>query len=114
MLNITVPVDDLTKLLQDLIRINSVNPSLVPGGAGEAEIADYVADYWRRMGIAVHRQTAAEGRPNVIGVIEGARAGPSFLMNAHLDTVSVEGMVDPFVPRLEQGRVYGRGSMDTK
>jgi acetylornithine deacetylase len=59
-------------------------------------------------------QEAAPGRPNVIGVLEGRSAGPAVMFCGHLDTVGVEGMTDPFVPRLEQGRLYGRGAQDMK
>jgi acetylornithine deacetylase len=60
-------------LLRELIAIDSVNPSLVPGGAGEAAIATFLADTLRAMGIDAVLQQAAPGRPNVIGVIEGRR-----------------------------------------
>ncbi len=44
-------------------------------------------------------QEAAPGRPNVIGVLEGREPGPTMMFCGHLDTVGVEGMTDPFVPR---------------
>lgn len=105
---------ELIELLQDLVRINSVNPGLVPGGAGEMDMANYAAAYLRRQGLDARLIPVKPNRPNVIAVIEGARGGKSFLINAHLDTVSVEGMTDPFVPRLEDGKLYGRGALDTK
>jgi acetylornithine deacetylase len=50
----------------------------------------------------------------VIGVARGVSGGRSLLLNAHMDTVGVAGMTDPFAPRLEGGRLYGRGAQDMK
>jgi acetylornithine deacetylase len=36
------------------------------------------------------------------------------MLNAHMDTVGVAGMKDPFDPVVKDGRLYGRGAMDTK
>lgn len=68
----------------------------------------------RRAGLDVVRQQVAPGRPNVIGVLEGAAAGPAVMFCGHIDTVGVDGMTDPFTPRLEHGRLYGRGAQDMK
>jgi acetylornithine deacetylase len=106
--------DDTTRLLRDLIAIDSVNPSLVPGGAGEAAIAAYVVKALRTMRIDAVLQDAAPGRPNVVAVIEGRRRGPSLMLCGHSDTVGVEGMAAPFDPIERDGRMYGRGSQDMK
>ena len=105
---------DPLPLLRDLVAANSVNPSLVPGAAGEGEAAAVVEACMRRAGLDVTVQPVAPGRPNVIGVLEGRAPGPSVMFCGHLDTVGVEGMVDPFVPREAGGRLYGRGSQDMK
>jgi acetylornithine deacetylase len=102
------------KLLRDLIAIDSVNPSLVDGGAGEAEIAEYIATKLRGMGVDVVRQFAAPGRPNVIGVIDGRSKGRTLMLCGHSDTVGVEGMLHPFLPEERDGRMYGRGAQDMK
>ena len=65
-------------------------------------------------GLDVVLQEVAPGRPNVIGVLEGREPGPSLMFCGHLDTVGVEGMTDPFVPRESHGRLYARGSQDMK
>ena len=101
-------------ILRDLIAIDSVNPSLVSGGAGEGEIAQYIATKLRAMRIDAVIEEAAPGRPNVIGVIEGKAAGPSLMLCGHSDTVGVEGMSAPFDPVERDGRMYGRGSQDMK
>ena len=106
--------DPCLALLRDLIAIDSVNPSLVAGAAGEGQIAAVVAAHMRRLGLDVEMQEAAPGRPNVIGVLEGRQRGPSLMFCGHLDTVGVEGMNAPFDPVVRDGRLYGRGSQDMK
>lgn len=105
---------DVVALLSDLVAANSVNPSLVPGAAGEAAAADVAAAALRRGGLDVHIQHAADGRPNVIGVLEGRQPGPSIMFCGHLDTVGVSGMTNPFLPVIHDGRLYGRGAQDMK
>jgi acetylornithine deacetylase len=106
--------DPCISLLRDLVAIDSVNPSLVPGAAGEGPIAAAVAAHLRRIGLDVEMQEAAPGRPNVIGVLEGREAGRSLLFCGHVDTVGVDGMAAPFDPVERDDRLYGRGSQDMK
>jgi acetylornithine deacetylase len=106
--------DPTIRLLCDLVAINSVNPTLVPGGAGEAEIAAAVAAELHAIGADVEVTDVAPGRPNVVGVLEGREQGPSLMLCAHLDTVGVQGMSAPFDPTIRDGRLYGRGAMDMK
>jgi acetylornithine deacetylase len=101
-------------LVASLVEIDSVNPSLVPGGAGEAEIARFVKQWFYDRGIAAELHDAATNRPSVIAKLPGSGGGRSLLLNAHLDTVGVEGMINPFRPRIENGRMYGRGAYDMK
>jgi acetylornithine deacetylase/succinyl-diaminopimelate desuccinylase family protein len=104
----------LTELTKELVRIDSVNPDLVPDGAGEREIARFVADWLRNAGLEVETNEVAPGRFNVVGIARGSGGGRSLLLNAHMDTVGVAGVKDPFDPREEDGRLYGRGSYDMK
>jgi acetylornithine deacetylase len=106
--------DPVISLLRDLVAIDSVNPSLVPGAAGEASVASAVAAHMRRLGLEVQLQEVAAGRPNVIGVLEGTERGRTLMFCGHLDTVGVEGMAAPFDPVERDGRLYGRGSQDMK
>ena len=110
------PIDReyLIATLADLIRINSVNPSLTPGAPGEMAIAAYVADALRRLGLGVSRVEVHSGRPSVAAILRGTGGGRSLMLNAHLDTVGVEGMADPFTPILRDGKMYGRGAYDMK
>jgi len=104
----------LVSTLTDLVRINSVNPTLVPGGAGEAEIGEYVASALARMGLDVRKVEPEPGRPSVVGVLAGARKGRSLMLNAHYDTVGVDGMPEPFSAAIRDGKLYGRGAYDMK
>ena len=105
---------EVVRLLADLVRIESINPELVPGGSGEAAIARYVADHLRAVGVEVQLQEVRPGRFNVVGILRGRGRGKSLMLNGHLDTVGVAGMEDPFVARIEDGRLYGRGAQDMK
>ncbi|MBI3082408.1 MAG: M20/M25/M40 family metallo-hydrolase, partial [Gemmatimonadetes bacterium] len=106
----------ITHALQDLVRINSINPTLEAGGPGEAEIAVYVARTLRACGLEVTTHESREGRVSVVGRLEGrsGRAGRSLMLNAHLDTVGVAGMAEPFSGAIRDGKLYGRGSYDMK
>jgi acetylornithine deacetylase len=106
--------DPAITLLQDLIAIDSVNPSLVAGAAGEREIAECIARELQVSGMDVARQTVSGGRSNVIGCIEGAQKGRTLMLCGHMDTVGVAGMQSPFDPFHQDGRIYGRGSQDMK
>jgi acetylornithine deacetylase len=107
-------MDPAITLLRELVAIDSVNPSLVPGAQGEGAIAAAIAQHLRKIGLDVEVQDVAPGRPNVIGVLEGRGAGRSLMLCGHVDTVGVEGMAAPFDPVERDGRLYGRGSQDMK
>jgi acetylornithine deacetylase len=104
----------LIQTLSDLVRINSINPTLVPGGAGEAEIANYVAGSLNGIGLQVKTVEPEPGRPSVVGVLDSGCAGRSLMFNAHYDTVGVDGMVAPFSAAIRDGKLYGRGAYDMK
>ena len=104
---------DPVALTRLLVSIPSVNPTLAPGGAGEAEIASTCASLLEEWGFATETTEAAPGRTNVVARLSGQ--GPTLLLNGHLDTVGVEGMtVPPFDGAFTDGRVIGRGACDMK
>jgi acetylornithine deacetylase len=102
------------ELLRDLVSIDSVNPSLVPGARGEAAIAQRIAAELMSIGLAVNITEVAPGRPNVVGILEGRARGRGLMLCGHIDTVGVAGMESPFEPVERDGRLYGRGSQDMK
>ena len=114
---------DPVEVLQQLVRIDSVNPSLVPGGAGEAAIAAWCTEWMRERGFEVHTVGPTD-RPSVVGILRGSGAGDArsrtLLLNGHLDTVGVAGYDgDPFAADIARdestgGKVFGRGTFDMK
>jgi acetylornithine deacetylase len=107
-------MDPTIKLLCDLVAADSVNPSLVAGGAGETEIARIIADELRSAGLDVEVAEAAPGRPNMVAILKGRSPGCSLMLCGHMDTVGVAGMEAPFDPIVRDGRLYGRGAEDMK
>ena len=107
-------MSDVTELLSQLVAIDSVNPDLVAGGAGEGELARFVAGWLERAGLEVVLQETAPGRPNVIAAVKGTGGGRALMLNAHLDTVGYAGMNCPLAPYVEGTRLYGRGAYDMK
>src|SRR5947209_12139166 len=105
-------LDGLIDLLSRLVAIDSVNPSLVPGGAGECEIAEFIGAWARGAGLETEVEEATAGRPSVLVRARGRGGGRTLLLCGHVDTVSVEGMTAPYVPRVDGDRLYGRGAYD--
>jgi len=107
-------MNEISELLAQLVAIDSINPDLVPGGAGEGTIARFVADWLERAGLEVEMDEPAPGRPSVIGIARGSGGGRALLLNAHMDTVGVAGMERPHDPVVKDNRLYGRGAFDMK
>lgn len=106
--------EQATALLADLVGIDSVNPALVPGSAGEAQIAAYVAAWLGDAGLDVEVIEPRSGRPSVVAIARGTGGGRSLMLNAHTDTVGVAGMETPHEPLVRDGQLYGRGAYDMK
>ena len=114
--------DYLFSTLADLIRINSINPTLAATGPGEAEIADYVATALGSLGLEVRKLESQPGRVSVLGILRGTRTSntpesgdaKNLMLNAHYDTVGIEGMPEPFSAAIRDGKMFGRGSYDMK
>lgn len=82
--------------------------------AEERAVADHVAERLRACGAEVALQPVVGERVNVIARVRGSRPGPTLMLNAHLDTVPPYGMTDGLVPRVVDGRLWGRGAADMK
>src|SRR5205085_3937751 len=103
--------------LSRLVRIPSVNPAQAgprSGEGGESRITDAVAEWLRELGGEVRREEVLPGRRNVYAIWEGTGSGWA-AVDTHVDTVGVEVMTgDPFSGDVVNGRVHGRGAVDTK
>ena len=102
------------ELLEALVAIDSVNPTLVPGGAGEGEIARFVASWLDRHGVEAGYQELSDGRANVVGRVRGRGGDRTLVLNAHMDTVALGSDGAGLAPRVEGSQLYGRGSYDMK
>lgn len=115
MLECAFDTHEAASLLSQLVRIDSVNPWLISGGAGEAEVARYVAEHMRGLALEVHLDEVLPGRPNVVGILRGTGGGRTLCINAHTDTVGAGGWEDrAFTPRVDGDWLYGLGSADDK
>jgi acetylornithine deacetylase len=107
--------DDPIELLKQLVAINSVNPDLVPGGAGEAAVADFCSAWLAERGFEVHRLDEHPGRPSIVGIARGSGGGRSLMFNGHIDTVSIDGYDgNALDPVIDGDTLHGRGSFDMK
>ena len=108
-------MSDVIDLLTAMVATRSINPSLVPGENGEPEIVAALDGWMRSRGFATTIIEETPGRPSLVGVLKGSGNGRSLMLNGHVDTVTVAGYHgDPLDPRIENGRLYGRGSYDMK
>lgn len=105
---------DVTILLQEMVRVNSVNPGLTAGAPGEPEMVALLRRYLDGLAVDVEILEGTQGRPTLVATRRGTGGGRSLMFNAHTDTVGVEGMGEPFSGRVTGGRLFGRGSYDMK
>ena len=104
----------VAELVSQLVSIESVNPTLVPGGSGEADVGRVVADWLATHGVETEYEEVEPGRANVVGRVAGSGGGRTLLLNAHLDTVGLGGPDSEAQPWVDGDRLYGRGSYDMK
>lgn len=112
-----VDKDELIQLTRNLIQIPSVYRPGVEGG-NEEKVAKYVEQYLKDLGLEVYYEEVVPGRPNVIGILDSGIPGKTLLFEGHTDVVTEGDLeawtVDPFGAEIKDGRIYGRGSCDTK
>jgi acetylornithine deacetylase len=107
-------MSEVIALLEQLVSIDSVNPSLVPGGAGETNIARFIKSWLETRDFETHWLESVPGRPSVVGIAKGSGGGKSLMLNGHIDTVTLEGNPDGTHPRIENGKMFARGAYDMK
>jgi len=103
---------EATELLQELIRLDTVNP---PGN--ETAAAELLRDYLAESGVESELYAKVPERANLVARIPGRGGGPSFLLLSHTDTVvadPAEWQVDPWSGELRDGEIWGRGALDMK
>lgn len=109
---------EVVELAQQMVATPSINPQdtgNIEPPYGEARMADFMCDWLGRYNLDCRRQEVEPGRENVLSLAEGTDSSKTLLLSAHMDTVDVEGMtIEPFEPAVRDGRLYGRGSCDTK
>ena len=104
--------DAVVALTRDLVRTDSTNPQLVPGGAGEAAVAEIIAGRLDAAGLEVEISPITPGRPNVVGRLRGSGGGPTLMLCGHMDVVGAA--PEEFAADVRDGRLYGRGAVDMK
>ena len=109
--------DELVALLQDLVRIPSINSGVMPTG-NETPVCELIASKLAAAGIASQTLESAPGRGNLVARLAGSKGSPRLLYMAHVDVVPVENESEwtypPFGGEVHDGRVWGRGSHDMK
>ena len=113
---------DLVQTVCDLVRIPSVNPMgrEVRGEEYyEHRLTAYLQQLFERLGLPWQRLPVAPLRDNIVARLDGEippeQGGPILMLEAHQDTVPVDGMtIPPWTPEVRDGRVFGRGACDIK
>ena len=115
---------DPVRLLKDLIALPSVNPMGRPLAGPEffeGRMTEYLLDFFRQLDVPAERIDVAPvpgtdlQRANVIARFDNPASRVTLLIDAHQDTVPVDGMtIDPFNSVERDGRIYGRGACDDK
>jgi len=113
-MSIEVDTNYVQNVLKEMVAIDSVNPSLVAGGAGEEKMAHCIARHLEHLGMQVKVDKIQSDRFNTVGILPGKGKGRSLVLTGHMDVVGVEGMSEPFEPNIQGGRLYGRGAFDMK
>jgi acetylornithine deacetylase/succinyl-diaminopimelate desuccinylase-like protein len=104
--------EEVTELLQRLVRLDTVNP---PGK--ETAVAELLRAYLEEAGVVCETYARIRERANLVARLPGRGEGPSLLLLSHTDTVLAdpdEWSVDPWSGELRDGCVWGRGALDMK
>ncbi len=103
---------EVTELLQELIRVDTVNP---PGN--ETAAAELLREYLESNGVRCELYAKVPGRANLVARIPGSGDGPRLALLSHTDTVLADASEwdrDPWSGDVHDGEVWGRGALDMK
>jgi len=105
--------EKVVMLTKKFVQFDTQNP---PGK--EKELAQYVEEYLRSLGLNTELLDFLPNRPNLFAEYKVSDKGKKFLFDGHLDTVPVGNSslwtVDPFSGTLKEGKIFGRGAADMK
>ncbi len=102
------------RILDDLVRIQSVNPHYGGEACGEQGVSEYIERYFQGTDVKVTRQNVLPGRDNLLIELRTGHPDRTLLFETHMDTVSLGSMIDPTTPIYREGRLYARGACDAK
>lgn len=116
--------DEMIRQIQDVVRINSINPDhdegkLPQAKNGESKVSRALSQYMNSAGMVTDLFAAKDGRENCVGLLRGQGGGRSLLFNGHVDVVGVGDpaqwkIAQPFSGDIIDGKIYGRGTTDMK
>ena len=107
--------NEILATLQEMVAIDSVNPSLPGGKSGESGMVYYLAAFFDALQIPYELCEVLPGRSNFIATLEGKDSARALLFECHMDTASAAVMtIPPFEPHIRDNLLYGRGACDTK
>lgn len=114
--------DEIVKAVSDMVQIPSVTPEFAYEpeytADGETKVSRYMQKIMEDMGLKTDLFAAKDNRNNVVGIYESAKKGKSILFNGHVDVVPPGDLslwgAEPFSGKVENGFIYGRGSVDMK
>ncbi len=111
-------IEEVVKRLDDSYTLRlSEEMIAIPSVTGDEEaVALYIKEKLESYGMKTELNYVADGRPNVHGVMKGAKPGKRLDYNAHTDTVPAgdDWDTDPFKAEIKDGKLYGRGACDMK
>lgn len=107
--------DEVIETISELVKIDSVNSWLIPGGAGEKQVQTYIQNYLSRLGVPSEFEQIDETHYNLTATLKGTGGGKNLTLYAHADTVGCELWADrALVPELRGDRLIGLGAADDK
>lgn len=107
--------NEVISLISELVKIESVNSWLIPGGSGEKKVQIYIRDYLKKLGVDSEFEIIDETHANLAATLKGTGGGKNITLYAHADTVGCELWADrALVPEIQGDCLIGLGAADDK